>query len=132
MQRYFISGLNPGEDLKKSIQSSVDANLIEAGWIASCVGSLTEHNVRFANVREGSQALGHFKIVSLTGTLSISGSHLHISVSDSEGKTTGGHWLDQCIVDTTVEIIIQSAHHLRFTRENDGAIQWKELRVEEK
>ena len=124
--------LKPGEDLKKSIQSFVDNNQIDAGWIATCVGSLTDYNIRFANVRKGSRASGHFEIVSLSGTLSIYGSHLHISVSDGTGRTIGGHLLDECIVYTTAEIIIQSAPELRFIRENDGATKWKELQVEEK
>ena len=44
----------------------------------------------------------------------------------------GGHLLDECIVYTTAEIVIQSATNLRFTRENDGSTNWKELQVEEK
>ena len=130
--RSYAIRLKPGEDLKQSIQKFVDANQIEAGWIASCVGSLTDYHIRFANVREGSRASGHFEIVSLSGTLSTNGSHLHISVSDKTGKTTGGHLLDECIVYTTAEIVIQSASDLVFTRENDGSTEWKELQVKRK
>jgi len=130
-QTYAIR-LKPGEDLKKSIQSFVDAKQIEAGWIAACVGSLTDYHIRFANIAEGSKASGHFEIVSLSGTLSPNGSPLHISVSDNTGKTIGGHLLDECIVYTTAEIIIQTASNLMFTRENDETTKWKELRVKEK
>ena len=124
--------LKPGEDLKKSIQKFVDANRIEAGWIAACAGSLTDYHIRFANVAEGSRASGHFEIVSLSGTLSTNGSHIHISLSDKTGTTIGGHLLDECIVYTTAEIVIQSASNFVFTRENDGSTEWKELQVREK
>lgn len=123
--------LKPGDDLKKSIQTFVDAKQIKAGWIASCAGSLTDYHIRFANKPTGSKESGHFEIVSLSGTLSTNGSHIHISVSDGTGKTIGGHLLDESIVYTTAEIVLQSAPTLLFTREKDGTTEWAELQVEE-
>ncbi|HZH95227.1 MAG TPA: PPC domain-containing DNA-binding protein, partial [Flavisolibacter sp.] len=108
--------LKPGEDLRKSMQAYVDKNNIKAGWISSCVGSLTAYNIRFANRPGGATANGHFEIVSLTGTLSVNGSHIHLSVSDSTGKTIGGHLLDGNVVYTTAEIIIQESDEFLFTR----------------
>lgn len=130
--RSYAIRLKPGEDLRRSIQSFVDANKIEAGWVSTCAGSLTDYHIRFANVPDGSRATGHFEIVSLSGTLSVNGSHLHISVSDNTGKTIGGHLLDGCLVYTTAEIVIQSASNLRFTRQQDGTTPWKELQIEER
>ena len=123
--------LKPGEDLKKSIQAFVNAKQIGAGWIASCVGSLTDYHIRFANKPTGSKGAGHFEIVSLCGTLSVNGSHIHISISDGTGKTIGGHLLDDCIIYTTAEIIIQSSPTLLFTREKDGTTEWAELQIKE-
>lgn len=121
--------LKPGDDLKLSIQRFVDANEITAGWLASCAGSLTEYRIRFAHTPTGNTGSGHFEIVSLSGTLSTNGSHLHISISDSTGQTIGGHLLDGCIVYTTAEIIIQSTAAFLFTREKDGTTQWAELQI---
>lgn len=95
--------LKPGEDVKQSLQNFVALNSIEAGWIVTCAGSLTEYNIRFANQPDGAGGTGHFEIVSLTGTLSMYGSHIHISISDSTGKTIGGHLLEGCKVYTTAE-----------------------------
>lgn len=67
---------------------------IKAEWIVACVGSLRKYNIRFANQKAGSTAEGFFKIISLTGTVSINGCHLHICISDSNGKTIGGHLLE--------------------------------------
>lgn len=124
--------LKPGQDLKAEIQKLVNEKQIKAGWISTCVGSLTNYNIRFANQPNGSEGSGHFEIVSLTGTVSVNGSHLHISISDSTGKTTGGHLMDGCIVYTTAEIVILSSNELVFKREKDETTGWQELLVEEK
>lgn len=121
--------LKPGSDLKKEIDAYVKANQVQAGWIGCGVGSLTDYTIRFANQPEGSKGSGHFEIVSLTGTVSVNGSHIHISISDSTGRTIGGHLLAGNLVYTTAEIVIQEAADLVFTREQDGSTPWEELQV---
>lgn len=123
--------LKPKQDLKQEILQFVADKKIQAGWMGTCVGSLTQYNIRFANQPEGSSGSGHFEIVSLTGTVSVNGSHLHISICDSTGKTIGGHLLDGCLIYTTAEIVIQSSNNFVFKREKDGSTPWEELRVEE-
>jgi uncharacterized protein len=123
--------LKPGQDLKKEIQNFVNQQQIKAGWISTCVGSLTNYNIRFANQPNGSSDSGHFEIVSLTGTVSVNGSHIHIAISDSTGKTIGGHLMDGCTIYTTAEIVILSSNDFIFKREKDGTTPWEELQVEE-
>ena len=122
--------LKPGDDVREKLENYVLQNNIKAGWLVTCAGSLTAYNIRFANQEKGNTGQGHFEIVSLTGTLSKNGSHLHISISDSTGKTIGGHLLNGCIVYTTAEIILQSTNELTFIRENDGTTPWEELQIE--
>jgi len=124
--------LKPGEDLKLSIQKLVNEKQVKAGWIATGVGSLTEYNIRFANQPNGSTDRGYFEIVSLTGTVSVNGSHIHLSLSDSTGKTLGGHLMEGCKVYTTAEIVIQSSNQFEFLREKDGTTPWEELQVKER
>lgn len=124
--------LKTGSDLKKEIESYVKANNIRAGWIGCGIGSLTDYNIRFANQQEGSKSSGHFEIVSLAGTLSVNGSHIHISISDSNGKTIGGHLLDENLIYTTVEIVIQESDEFLFAREKDGSTSWKELQIKKR
>lgn len=121
--------LKPGSDLKKSIQSFVSDHNITAGWLSTCAGSLTDYHIRFANQPEGNRGKGHFEIVSLTGTLSVNGSHIHISICDSTGNTIGGHLMDSCIIYTTAEIVLQSTDEFIFKREKDGTTDWEELQV---
>ncbi len=124
--------LKPGEDLKASLNNFVQQQNIKAGWIITCVGSLTNYSLRFANQQNPASDSGHFEIVSLVGTLSTNGSHLHVSISDSTGKTIGGHLLDGCKIYTTAEIVIGESNSLMFTREKDGSTPWEELQIRKK
>ena len=72
---------------------------------------------------------GKFEIVSLTGTLSPDGPHLHISLSDGEGKTIGGHLVAGCESYTTAEIVIGDALGLKMTREPDAQSGYNELKI---
>ena len=124
--------LLPGQDLKKEIECFASTHHLEAGWVASCVGSLTEYHIRFANEKDGSRGSGHFEILGVTGTLSINGSHLHICISDQKGKAMGGHLLEGNKVYTTAEIILQQTDDFVFTRETDPFTQWKVLQIKKK
>lgn len=124
--------LKPGQDLKIEIEKLVTQEKIQAGWIITAVGSVTETNLRYANMSAGEKLQGYFEIVSLVGTISTSGSHLHMSVSDSTGRTIGGHLLEGNLVYTTAEIIIGESAELVFTREKDGSTEWPELQIHKK
>jgi predicted DNA-binding protein with PD1-like motif len=121
--------LLPGTDLKSGIENYIKENHIKAGWLVTCVGSLTEYNIRFANKSAGTVGAGHFEILSLTGTLSENGSHIHISIADSTGHTIGGHLLEGCKIYTTAEIVMVKSSRYIFTREDDGSSGWKELQI---
>ena len=122
----------PGDDLGKGIEAVVKQKGILAGWIGCGVGSLTRYHIRFANQSKGMQAEGYFEIVSLMGTISVNGSHIHISISDDKGQTIGGHLLDGNVIYTTAEIVIVEAEGLVFGREKDGTTGWNELVVRQK
>jgi len=130
MSKTHVSRLLPGNDLRKEIEFFVKDKGVLAGWIACGVGSLRDYNIRFANQREGTNGQGYLKIVTLTGTVSVNGCHIHISISDETGKTIGGHLLEGNLVYTTAEIVIQEADDLIFRREIDKATGWKELLIE--
>lgn len=124
--------LKPHEDLKTAIVEYAKANSITAGIVLTCVGSLEEYNIRFANEKAGKKLWGYFEIVSLTGTFSTSSSHLHLSVSDSRGNTIGGHLLDGNHIYTTAEIAIGVLPELTFEREIDATYGFSELVVKPK
>jgi len=122
--------LKPGEDLRAGIEKIVKENAINAGWVATCSGSLTDYAIRFANQPDATTGSGHFEIVSLTGTVSVNGSHLHLSISDSTERTIGGHHSTGCKIYTTAEIVLMYTDKYTFTREKDGSTPWEELQVQ--
>ena len=109
--------LKSGQDLFESIQAVIREKRIGAGCVLSCVGSLTHATLRLANRELYSQYEGPFEIVSITGTVSIHGSHLHISISDGDGKTIGGHLDSGCKIYTTAEIVIAIFNDVSYQRE---------------
>jgi uncharacterized protein len=124
--------LHPGEDVLPALKKFVFEKNIEAGFIMSAVGSLTQYHIRFANQPVGTMGAGHFEVVSLSGLLSINGNHVHISVSDSTGSTIGGHLLDGNLVYTTLEVVIGEDPDHIYDRETDSTFGYKELVVKPK
>jgi predicted DNA-binding protein with PD1-like motif len=125
--------LRPGDDLRDALLTYVAQHHLGAGAVLTCVGSLTVATLRLANQEGPTEYRGHFEIVSLVGTLSATGgSHLHLSVADSTGRTLGGHLLAGCRVYTTAEIVLVALPELEFTRETDPTFGYKELLVKPK
>lgn len=115
--RIFTFRLKPGQDLFDSIEAFVADKKIEAGCVLSSVGSLTHATLRLANREHYTEYEGHFEIVSMTGTVALSGSHIHISISDGNGVTIGGHLVTGCKVYTTAEIVLAVFDDVVYKRE---------------
>ena len=121
--------LKPGQDLFDSIEMFLQEKHIEAGCVLSAVGSLTHVALRFADRHTYAEFDGRFEIVSMTGTISIYGSHLHMAVSDGDGKTIGGHLESGCKIYTTAEIVIAVFDHVVYKRELAEDSGYDELAV---
>lgn len=119
------------QDLFDSIESVVREKQIEAGCVLSGIGSLTHFTVRLADHDTPTEYDGHFEIVSLAGLVSIHGSHLHISVSDGEGRTIGGHLVSGCKIYTTAEIVLAKFSDVIYKREFAQDSGYDELAVYE-
>ncbi|MEX2234474.1 MAG: PPC domain-containing DNA-binding protein [Cyclobacteriaceae bacterium] len=130
--RIYAIRLRPGEDLKDCLEKFATENRTKAAVIITCVGSLGQYNLRYANQKEACSGKGHFEIVSLVGTLSESSAHLHLSISDESGITTGGHLLDKNIIYTTAEIAIAELTDLIFDRQIDETSGYRELQIRKK
>lgn len=121
--------LMPKQDLRKQLELFASQQKIQAGAILTAVGSLQKISLRLADQKESTTFEGKYEIVSLVGTLSPDGVHLHISLSDSAGKTIGGHLVEGCEIYTTAEIVLADARGLKFTREQDTQTGYKELKI---
>jgi predicted DNA-binding protein with PD1-like motif len=120
--------LQPGQDLKAELLRLAVENRWQAACVVTCVGSLHPAHLRFAGAEEGTWLREKLEIVSLVGTFSKDGGHFHVSVSDGQGRTTGGHLLEGCRVYTTAEIVVLPLPHYQFLRELDPATGYPELR----
>lgn len=95
--------------------------------VVTCCGSLSGARLRPADATAALAIDGPLEILSLTGTLSSSGVHLHLAVGDSHGGLAGGHLLPGCLIRTTAEIVLLALPGLRFRRERDPVTGWREL-----
>ncbi|WP_246285167.1 PPC domain-containing DNA-binding protein [Hymenobacter lapidiphilus] len=127
--RTYALRLKPGQDLRRELLAFAQAHSLRAACILTGVGSLTTATLRLANQEGPTVYQGHFEIVSLVGTLSVNGSHLHLSVADSTGRTLGGHLLGGNIIYTTAELVIGELPALDFRRETDPTFGYQELVV---
>src|SRR4028118_590983 len=130
--KIFAIRLKPDQDLKESLRIFVKQNDIQSGFILTAVGSLKQATLRFANQNNSQLFEERFEIVSLVGTLSIHGIHLHISLSDKNGKTIGGHLDEGCLIYTTAEIVIGASEDWVFLRTVDKKTGYKELEIQPK
>lgn len=127
----FATRLQPNQDLKNSLTEFVERQGIEAGFVLTAVGSLKQANLRFAGQNTPQLFEERFEIVSLVGTLSLHGSHLHLALANYEGKMIGGHLLEGCIIYTTAEVIIGASGNYRFVRSFDEQTGFLELEIKE-
>ena len=131
--RTYALRLKPHQDLMEGIIAAGKEHHIRAGVILTCVGSLEQVTLRYANTGKASQMNGHFEIVSLVGTFAEhSGQHVHLSVSDGQGITTGGHMLAGNKIYTTAELVLGELKDVEFTRELDDTYGYEELAVHQK
>lgn len=128
MQTYTFR-LKPGQDLFDEIEFFVKENQIEAGCVLSAVGSLTHATLRLANREHYNEYEGHFEIVSITGTVSIHGSHIHAAISDGDGVTVGGHLVSGCKIYTTAEMVLAAFEDVVYKREYAADSGYEELVV---
>jgi len=102
---------------------------IDAGVIVSMVGSFQTAAIRFAGRPQPTVLKGPFEIVSVTGTLSDEGAHVHLAIADENGKVLAGHMSKGSIVNTTVELVILNiSSEWRFERVVDPVTGDKELK----
>jgi hypothetical protein len=125
--------LSPGDDLRLSLESAfaqiAAAHATSAACIVAAVGSLSQATLRYAGADQGTTLNEALELISLSGTISPDGVHLHASVSDALGRVTGGHVLPGCIVRTTAEIVIGLLPGWQFGRALDAATGYRELVV---
>jgi predicted DNA-binding protein with PD1-like motif len=121
--------LQPDADLRRALEAWIGEQEEQAGCVISAVGSLSVAQLRLAGAAEATTIRGELEILSLSGTLSPDGAHLHIAVADSQGALIGGHLCAGSLVRTTAELVIGLLPEWQFSRELDPATGYPELQI---
>lgn len=121
--------LPPGADLHRALEAWMGKQQEQAGCLISAVGSLSLAQLRLAGAAQATAIHGELEILSLSGTLSPDGAHLHLAIADSSGAVIGGHLCAGSLVRTTAELVIGLLPEWRFSRELDPATGYPELRI---
>ena len=127
--RFYALRLLPGQEVFTGLHTFVQQHQLHAAWIAGCTGSLTDVALRYAGQDATTQLTGTFEVISLNGTLELTGEHLHLSVSDPQGAMLGGHMMPGCTVRTTLELVIGELDALAFTRQPCPLSGYDELHI---
>lgn len=101
----------------------------QAGFVLQGIGSLRGARLRLAGALEATDLQGDIEILTLAGSLSPDGPHLHMALADAAGRVLGGHVLAGCTIRTTAEILIALLPGHRFARAPDAESGFDELVV---
>jgi len=121
--------LLPGDDLRRSLEQAAVARGWDAAFVIAGIGSLRPAAIRFAGAPEATVIDADVEMLSLSGSLSRSGAHLHMAVSDAAGQVLGGHVAYGCSVRTTAEVLVVLLPDWHFSREPDARTGFAELLV---
>lgn len=112
--------LQPGEDLRGALAG-------RSGFVIAGIGSLAHAELRLAGHAGPTRIDGPLEILTLSGSLTPDGAHLHASVADAAGRVRGGHICAGCEVLTTAELLIVPLPAGSLARAFDEATGYAEL-----
>lgn len=122
--------LPPGVDLRRALEDLAKDDIPSgSAFVVAGIGSLVEARIRHAGQADEVRIGGPLEILTLAGSLSRSGAHLHISVSDAAGFVRGGHAGYGNIVRTTAEILLAPLAEWELSRGHDPATGYAELAI---
>jgi len=121
--------LLPGAELRDALHAVLQAQGVEAAFVLAGIGSLSVAQLRLAGADAPLTLQGDLEILTLSGSISVDGVHLHSSVADATGRVWGGHVAPGCIVRTTAELLLALLPDWRLGRVPDPSTGYAELTV---
>ncbi|WP_115132111.1 PCC domain-containing protein [Synechococcus sp. N26] len=97
--------LAPGSDLRLSLEELAQRDGI-SGFVLGVVGNLTKASFQCPGQAEPTMLEGDLEVITLNGTFSPEGVHLHLSLSDGACQVWGGHLEPGTIVQKGVDLLI--------------------------
>ena len=119
--------LPPGAELREALHAVLRANAVEGAFVVAGIGSLSVAELRLAGADTAQTLRGDLEILTLSGSISVDGVHLHASIADASGRVWGGHVAPGCIVRTTAELLLALLPEWRLGRAADPATGYAEL-----
>jgi predicted DNA-binding protein with PD1-like motif len=121
--------LPPGADLRRALEGLAGRQGTDSSFVVAGIGSLVGATLRLAAETTEIRLAGPLEILSLSGSLSPAGAHLHMAVADAAGRVQGGHVGYGNEVRTTAEILLALLPDGSLTREPDPRTGFDELVV---
>ena len=119
---------NPGDDLRLRLEEVVTAAGLPGAFVVSGIGSLTVAMLRYAGAEETTRIEADLELLSLAGSISNDGAHLHAVVADAQGRVIGGHLCHGSLVRTTAELLLMVVPAEQcLSRNHDAATGYCEL-----
>lgn len=125
--RELVLRLPPGADLRRAIEAHCREALPEGGFVLGGIGSLQDPVLRLAGRDDATAWPGPFEILTLSGTVTQEGAHLHASIASETGQVFGGHVVEGNCVRTTAELLVVGLEQWRLARERDAGTGYPEL-----
>jgi uncharacterized protein len=97
--------LPPGADLRATLEQAA-RGLGMAAFVVCGIGSLADARPHLAGASVATVVGGPCEFVSLAGSLTPDGAHLHIAVADAQGRVHGGHLVPGNVVRTAAELLL--------------------------
>ena len=97
--------LAPGSDLRLSLEELAQRDGI-SGFVLGVVGNLTKASFQCPGQAEPTVLEGDLEVITLNGTVSPEGVHLHLSLSDGACQVWGGPLEPGTIVQKGVDLLI--------------------------
>jgi len=104
--KVYTKRFTSGQDLLEEVEKFVQAEKIMKGCLLSAIGSVDGLHVKLNNGQSEAEWPEQHEVLSLSGPVSVEGSHIHVAGANREGVARGGHLLPGTPVSLFVEVAI--------------------------
>lgn len=127
---YLPIRLEPGADLRRALEQKAGELPNRSAFVVAGIGSLSSVSIRLAAAENETLLSGAFELISLSGTLSADGAHLHMGIASESGQVMGGHVGYGNVIRTTAEVLLVVPGDWVLSRAHDPATGYQELQVQ--
>jgi predicted DNA-binding protein with PD1-like motif len=127
---YLPIRLEPGADLRRALEQKVGELPNQSAFVVAGIGSLSSVSIRLAAAEQETRLSGSFELISLSGTLSADGAHLHMVIASESGQVMGGHVGYGNLIRTTAELLLVAPEGWTLSRAHDAVTGYQELLVQ--